>query len=90
MDEHRHIGAKQSRGNKRTTHDNGDLHHCEHPPLRDARHGRSLVGITKCGKADGGVLTVLAAASVLNLKGKEIQGEPNPYSIRRAKGSSRT
>ena len=57
MDEHRHIGAKQSRGNKRTTHDNGDLHHCEHPPLRDARHGRSLVGITKCGKADGGVLT---------------------------------
>ena len=28
---------------------------------------------------------VLAAASVLNLKGKEIQGEPNPHSIRRAR-----
>ena len=28
---------------------------------------------------------VLAAASVLNLKGKEIQGEANPHSIRRAR-----
>ena len=28
---------------------------------------------------------VLAAASVLNLKGKEIQGEPNPHSIRRSR-----